>query len=208
MLHYYAVRILVDFWVSRPCCSIASLLKDLGGERITEWVNMGGQLMPAQDVEQLRHDIGSGGLASWEEIHGRYNQLWAAYPCEKQKHAFAVLCMLSGSGTINEKQWRTALDKCVRIQEFVRDQVFVSRKKDDDNTFRKATYRNDDEMNAIVGTADENSFVKQVRKETTVFAKTINTIKKNGLIRKTRQGDGKPCSSIRKNTQSSRSRAK
>jgi len=125
----------------------------------------------------LRRDIGSGGLATWDAVHDRYKVLWEHYPREKQKHGFAVLCFLHGSRAINEKQWVAALDKGVAIQEFVRDQVYISRKKDDENPFRKATYRNDAEMKATVGTVEDNEFIKQVRKETAAFEKSVAAIK-------------------------------
>ena len=45
------------------------------------------------------------------------------------------------------------------------EKVTESRAKDMVNPFRKATYRNEAEMVAAVGTLEDNSFVKQVRKE-------------------------------------------
>jgi hypothetical protein len=64
------------------------------------------------------------------------------------------------------------------VQEYVRDQVYISRKKDFDNPFRKATYRNMEEMTAAIGTIEDNGFVKQVRKETEDFRKAIDELKK------------------------------
>jgi hypothetical protein len=57
----------------------------------------------------------------------------------------------------------------VKIQNFVCDQVYASRKKDFDNPFRQTTFRNKAEMTAAFGTIDENSFIIQVRKETEEF---------------------------------------
>jgi len=66
----------------------------------------------------------------------------------------------------------------VKIQKFVCDQVYNSRKKDFDNPFRQATFRNMDEMNAALGTIEENSFIVQVRQETEDFEKLTEEIKK------------------------------
>ena len=38
-----------------------------------------------------------------------------------------------------------------------------ARQKDYENPFRRATYRNEDEMIAAIGTLDDNSFVKQIK---------------------------------------------
>jgi hypothetical protein len=99
--------------------------------------------------------------------------LWQAYPGEKQRHAWLTLCRLFGAESLTKEQWLAALDKTVKIQEYVSQQVYVSRKKDFDNPFRKATYRNMEEMTAAIGTVDDNSFVKQVRKETEDFRKAV-----------------------------------
>ena len=63
-------------------------------------------------------------------------------------------------------------------QEYVCDQVYVTRKKDYDNPFRQATYRNMDEMTAAIGTIDENSFILHVKQETEDFKLQAEEIKK------------------------------
>ena len=78
--------------------------------------------------------------------------------------------------------WNAALDEAVRIQEYVRDQVYVSRKKDYDNPFRQTTFRNAEEMKAVLGTAEDNSFVKQVQQETELF-------KQQGGVDRVARGD-------------------
>ena len=176
MLHYYAVRNLIAFLQANSQANFASMHKSLKGKRKVDWVNMGGQLVPASDVDQIRTDIASRCLASWEDIHQRYDQLWEAYPLEKQKHAYATLCDLYGVTELDKDKWFDALNKAVTIQEYVRDQVYISRKKDFDNPFRQATYRNTEEMTAAIGIIDDNSFVKQVRAETDQFKQVVAEI--------------------------------
>ncbi len=97
---------------------------------------------------------------------------------EKQKHAYAVLCELNCTSELTKEQWLSSLDKGVKIQEFVSEQVYISRKKDYDNKFHQATFRNKDEMTAAIGVVDDNSFVKQVRQETKEFKELVAEIKK------------------------------
>ena len=47
-----------------------------------------------------------------------------------------------------------------RIQQYICEQVYLSRKKDYDNIYRQATYRNQAEMEAAIGTIEDNSFVQ------------------------------------------------
>ncbi|MGA3287249.1 MAG: DUF4954 family protein [Bacteroidota bacterium] len=178
MIHYYAVKNLIEYLKTNSGSTFAAMCKILKGSRQIKWTNLGGQLIPEKDVDQIRSDIGSGKLAGWKDIHNRYNTLWQQYPLEKQKHAFASLCALLGTDDLTREQWNAALDRAVTIQEFICDQVYISRKKDHDNTFRQNTYRNIAEMTAAIGTIEDNSFIKQVRNETEEFKKYIEEIKK------------------------------
>lgn len=180
MLHYYAAKNLTDYLQANPTATFASMSDDLKGARETRWVNLGGQLMPEKDVNQLRADIGSGKLHSWDQIHQRYHQLWAAYPREKQKHAYATLCEVLGVRDLTPQDWHAALDRAVQIQQYICDQVYQSRKKDYDNPFRQATFRNQEEMIAAIGTIDDNSFIKQVRQETEAFRQMTEGLKNRG----------------------------
>ncbi|MHC4075514.1 MAG: DUF4954 family protein [Planctomycetota bacterium] len=178
MLHYYAVKNLMAYMQSNPQVSFSSMCQVLTGPRERQWVNLGGQLVSAGDADRIRSDIGAGKLNNWQEIHDRYDELWDAYSLGKQRHALASLCEILGAETVTKELWQTALDKAVEIQEFVRDQVYITRKKDFDNPFRQATFRNLDEMTAAIGTIEDNSFVKQIRSETEDFKKRIQEIKK------------------------------
>jgi hypothetical protein len=177
ILHYYATRNLMEFMKSNPKAKFSVLCTDLKSKRQKEWVNLGGQMMTKEDVDKLRSDIGSVKLKNWKEIHERYNELWVKYRIDKQKHAFATLCELYGAGHLTLADWNSALDKTVKIQKYVCDEVYNSRKKDFDNPFRKTTFRNADEMKAAFGTLEENSFIVQVRKETEEFIKLAEEIK-------------------------------
>ncbi len=178
ILHYYAVKNLLTYLNSNPKATFSSMCIDLKGKRETEWVNLGGQIMKRSDLDKLRSDIGSGKLDSWKKIHKSYDRLWEKYAFDKQKHAFAVLCDLYGREMITKSDWKSALDKAIEIQQFVCDQVYISRKKDYDNPYRQSTFRNMDEMTAVVGTADDNSFIVQVKQETKDFEKLIKAVKK------------------------------
>ena len=178
MLHYYAVKNLIEYMKANPEASFSSMSNALAGEREREWINLGGQLAPAEDVDLIRSDIRSGKLHSWEDIHLRYDAVWEGYIPARQRHAFATLCETLGSNSITCAEWFSALDKAVEIQELIRDQVYVTRKKDFDNPYRQSTFRNMEEMTAAIGTAEDNSFVKQVRSETEVFRNIVEEIKK------------------------------
>ena len=177
MLVYYGVTNLFGYLAVNPGSTLTRMAGDLAGPRETAWINMGGQLVPAAEVDRLRQQIGSGALASWDAIHRRYDELWEAYPRAKQRHAFAALCAILGAEKLTPAVWRAAVDRAVSIQRYIGDQVYASRKKDYDNPFRRMTYRSDEEMTAAIGTIDDNSFIRQVRAETGAFEKLAESMK-------------------------------
>ncbi len=174
MLHHYAVKNLLAYWKANPGTTVPSMAKALAGPRQEAWVNLGGQLVPAPDVHRLLASIKSGALAGWTEIHQAYDRLWQEYPLRKQQHALATLQALLGTQSLTPADWNAALDEAIAIQELIRDRVYLSRKKDYDDPFRQTTFRNPEEMRAVVGTPEDNSFVAQVRQETEAFRSAAN----------------------------------
>lgn len=178
MLHYYAIKNLMQYAKENPNDKFEDIAKKLAAQRVTQWTNLGGQLIPTPDVDNLRADIASGQLDSWQNIHDEYDNLWQKYTLDKTKHAFATLCHCLDTQTITSDQWASALDTAADIQQYICDQVYNSRKKDFDNPYRAATYRSPEEMNAAIGTIEDNSFVKQTRTETEQFKALVEDIKK------------------------------
>jgi len=178
MLHYYAIKNLLDYLKDHPEASLESMHRALRGKREKEWVNLGGQLIPGREVNRLRTGIGSGRLTTWEAIHKKYDAFNKAYPLTKQRHAYAALLCILNINKLTNDLWHKALDRAVEIQNYICDQVVASREKDFNNPFRQITYRNSDEMKAVVGTAENNDFVKQVKEETVQFKKVVSAIKK------------------------------
>jgi len=177
MLHYYSIKNIIDFMKSNNDIKLNEMCRQLSGDRVTEWLNIGGQIMTKVDLDQLRSDIRENELQDWTQIHNRYDTLWNKYPLQKQQHAFATLCNLLGTEIISQEQWIASLQKAEKIQEYISEQVYISRKKDYENSFRRATFRNNEEMNAAIGTIDENSFIKQIRVETEQFRKIVSEIR-------------------------------
>ena len=178
MLHYYAVKNLLEYMQANADATFGSMADALKGRRETRWVNLGGQLLAGADFDKLVSDIKSGKLAGWGDIHGRYDELWASYPQDKQQHAYATLDALMGG--LTAETWRSALDEAVDIQQFICDQTYGTRKKDYENPFRQITFASATEMEAVMGNPEKVSFVKQVREETEAFGVLVERVKQRG----------------------------
>ncbi|MEN8127537.1 MAG: DUF4954 family protein [Planctomycetota bacterium] len=179
MLLYYAVQNLLAYMQFNTSANFDSMKNALQENARRQWVNLGGQLVPAEEVDRLRTDIGKEKLSTWEAIHDQYDQLWRAYPLEKQRHAFAVLRDYY-DGQLEKEQWIDALNRSITIQEYIQYQVYASRKKDYDNPHTQANYRDTQEMQAVLGTPDDNGFVKQIRNEIELFKQTVEEITRRG----------------------------
>jgi len=169
MLVYYIAINLMQYVEKHPGWDCGSMHADLSGIRLTDWVNLGGQIMPSHSLDGLRKDINNGSLDAWAAIHNRYDQIWENYPLEKQRHAYSCLQEWAGIEKLTPSAWNNLMKKAMEVQQYMCDQVYESRKKDFDNPFRKATFRNNDELLATIGQVDDNPFIIQVRQETAAF---------------------------------------
>ena len=183
MITYYAVKTLLDYLKDHPETDMESIVNHMKGKRLRKWINLGGQTMPEEYADQLRADIRNGVLNTWDEIHHRYDELWKNYQTEKLRHAYFSLMFLykDDADVLTKEMWLENLEKAICIQRFICDQVYESRKKDYENEFRNATFRNEDEKIAVIGRIEDVGFVQQIREETEDFVKSIQEYIKKHL---------------------------
>lgn len=166
LIHYAVSSVINNEKGGEVCAEDIMNFTIAGSQQQPEWINLGGQLVQAGDLDALRKDICAGTLNSWEAIHNRYDELWNRYPSDKRAHALCALCSVFGTAAMTRELWMQALAHEERIQNGICEQVYLSRKKDHDNPFRSSTCRNADEAIAVYGTVGKNTFVAQLREET------------------------------------------
>ncbi|MHC1691988.1 MAG: DUF4954 family protein [Sphaerochaetaceae bacterium] len=127
------------------------------------FVNMGGQIASEKQILHLIDLIQENRFSSWEQIHGVYDTWWAAYPRAKACYALHTLHWLIGQDRIDPASWEQMIDRFCNLCDQNASEVYKTRKKDYDEPFRKITYRNAEEMAAVVGRAEDNQFVKESR---------------------------------------------
>ena len=148
MLVYYAMKYLTDKGENKelPPAELGN------GDRETRWINIGGQLVAGADMDNLIADVENGTLNSWNDIHGRLNDLWTnSYKKQRLSHAYHVLCTLAGSNTLDESLWKRYLSRYDSILAFIEEGKAKSRRKDDENPFRRMTYWDEAERMAVLG---------------------------------------------------------
>ncbi len=139
MLIYYAMK------------TVKGERSKVKGERLNDWLNIGGQLVAKADMEQLIADVESGAIGSWQQVHERMNALWETYPAQREAHAYGILCRLAGVDALTDDLWQQYQQRYTEIQKYIEEQKVASRRKDDVNPFRNMTYWDDAEREAVLG---------------------------------------------------------
>ncbi|MCL2210981.1 MAG: DUF4954 family protein [Treponema sp.] len=181
MLRYYAVKTVASFFDSRPGLDYSGLCELLDAsspkERIKDWVNAGGQIVPAFRVDELRKNIGEGKYKNWDEIHSVYDSWDEAYTLDKTCHAWASFAYIYGANkSLDAASFKKELAAVIEIRSWIESQIYESRAKDYHNQYKKATFRNDAEMELVLGKPEENSFIKLVQKESVSFKEMIERV--------------------------------
>jgi hypothetical protein len=144
------------------------------------WLNIGGQLIPTAEVENIKKHIKQGKVTSWDALHDFYASQSNIYHLQKLKHSLGCLHELE---SINlKKQGKPAfnklLDDAVTTNEWLTRGIYTSRAKDYTNPFRKLVYDSTEEMNAVTGALEDNSFIKQQQEEFRNFKNHVAALKK------------------------------
>jgi hypothetical protein len=155
-------------------------IDQLKSERLT-FENIGGQLIPTNDVANLLEQIRSGEIQSWDEVHQRYH-LWSkTYPLNKLKHALASLAEISGKPieTWDSDFIRTCLNDSLQMKTWIYEEIYRSRAKDYKNPFKQMVYDSYSEMETVIGKLEDNTFIRQQKEELNQYQEKISALLNN-----------------------------
>jgi len=181
LINFYAVTALLELIEKNKIKNTAALLSELPpAAKLLPWINAGGQLIPAAELDKLLQHTSSGKIKNWAAIHTFYKKQGNLYPTQKIQHALAALQSVYG---INLKKNKTALkqmlQQAIYTKEWMVKGIYDSRAKDYTNPFRKMVYENRHEMETVTGSLEKNSFIQQEQEGLIVFKKNIDSIIKN-----------------------------
>jgi hypothetical protein len=184
MIFYYGLLHLIKWIEENEVPSTERLIKELSSLNVRlQWLNVGGQLIPVEEVNALKDAIKNSQVNSWDELHNAYTLQGEKYLSQKMQHALISLFEVEAinASDINAAQLNNWLDKAVEITTSITHRISESRKKDYTNPFRKMIYDSQAEMNDVLGEFDKNSFVKHQQKELEQFKKRVEKIKTTQL---------------------------
>ncbi|MBZ4192088.1 DUF4954 family protein [Niabella beijingensis] len=180
MIAYYGTIRLIEHLQQTSDKTSAAVrgLFETAGER-TAWLNVGGQLIPEDQVRGLLHDIEANRLPEgWEQIHAFYQDQALRYPVLKLRHGLRALMEIADfkPGDIEAPMLRDLLAKAVEMKVWIEKSVYLSKEKDYENPFRKMVYDSKEEMEAVVGKLEDNQFINEQAEETIRFKKEIELL--------------------------------
>jgi hypothetical protein len=92
---------------------------------------------------------------------------------DKARHAWAVLALLNGGPVSGAELLKQELTSAIDIRRWISGQIYQTRAKDYRDPFRKATFRNDAEMEQVLGKPEDNSFVRLAPEESKRFEEMV-----------------------------------
>jgi hypothetical protein len=179
---YYGITQLLAHIQNHEIRSFQDLMQTLPQQpQRTEWLNMGGQLVPQEDVQQLIESIRNNTVKSWKEIHDVYRAFSNQYHEKKRQHAVAALLEISNvdSRAFTPAFFKHCLEEALATKAWMFENIYTSRAKDYQNPFRQMLYNNDTELEAVIGKLDDNSFIQSQEQELNAFQQQIKQVIQN-----------------------------
>ena len=174
----YFTKTITNYCLDNELSNWEKIDLELRNDKISEWVNVGGQLIKTADLDAIKQAICIGNINSWDELHNEYKKLGNQYPLDKARHAYAALSIVLTREVVflNKDTFIANLKEGLRINESLSKRTFESRKKDYENPFRQMVYDTNKEMEAVVGELDKNSFIEQTNKEAKDLIVKVETL--------------------------------
>ncbi len=144
----------------------------------TKWLNVGGQVIPEEKINDLFTLIKIGEFKTWAQVHTYYDECDRSYIEYKARYALYIL---------EELYSRELKDFTPEIfDDITADVAYVSmnmlsssissREKDYTDFFRSITFRNKEERDAVLGAFEDNSFLKTLRVSTDEFDSVLQKL--------------------------------
>lgn len=180
IVKYFATRTLMEFCqaLNKDHLDLDMIMRIRKLPLYTEWENVGGQIIPSAKVQELFENIKNGSISSWESVHQYYNLCACSYDQYKVRYALYLLEQLY-SRPIEEFSvdlYRNITDDVSIVAYDIYNASLKSREKDYTDYYRSMTYRNEKEMDIVIGPIGDNSFLQQLHVDTEKFTTDIKQI--------------------------------
>jgi len=142
------------------------------------WVNIGGQIIPEEELLKIIKKISAGTIKNWSDLHAEYDRAWADYPLQRRDHGiFCALEMHNKKiGELTDALVAELLTESLSQAQNMLKSAIDSRAKDFTNPFRQITFKSQEEMTAVVGTIKDNSFLNAFKRDTARYCREVRKL--------------------------------
>ena len=129
------------------------------------FVNLGGMPVSEHLIIDLINQVEEGKIVGWDELHNHVDSWADQYDKVKAIISLQSLQKLTRVATLEKENWDYLLRYFIQLCDSYEKEVLKSRKKDFENPFSKMVYRNNKEMEAVLGSVEQNSFIISTRQK-------------------------------------------
>jgi hypothetical protein len=181
LITYYGVTQLLRFVQEHKITRWEKFLEALPfrAKRL-DFANAGGQLIPQVSIDTLVKQIKAGKIKGWDEVHAFYKKNGELYAEQKLQHAFASLLEIKGltAKKFTREIFKGLIAETLTTAEWMTKAIYDSRAKDYYNDYRRMVYDSQEQMDAVLGSLDENVFINQQVDQLRLFRKQVEQITK------------------------------
>ncbi|MFT4095031.1 MAG: DUF4954 family protein [Niabella sp.] len=179
MLIYYCGIELMHFITEKNIDTAQALVQNLPPERQhIDWLNIGGQLIPKDEVNKLLNQIRNNDINSWAAVHHFYKEQSGHYSGFKLSHTIYILqeTFEKDISQIDTAFLKKLFSDTLEIKEWMTRGVYESKQKDYKNEFKNMVYDSKEEMESVLGAFANNSFIISQNEESASFKTRVEAL--------------------------------
>lgn len=180
IVKYFAARSLMEFCSSHKIkrLSASAVQKITAIDLYTKWTNAGGQIIPSKKVDELCAKIKTKKINSWQAVHAFYDACQESYCDWKARYSIYLLEQLYSRKIqdFTKEIFKDIIADVTVVSNDMLSDSYYSRKKDYDDPFRQMTYGDEEEMTAVLGSLNDNSFLRDLKAQTALFNERLNSL--------------------------------
>lgn len=180
IVKYFAARSLMEFCSSHKIkrLSASAVQKITAIDLYTKWTNAGGQIIPSKKVDELCAKIKAKKINSWQAVHAFYDACQESYGDWKARYSIYLLEQLYSRKIqdFTKEIFKDIIADVTVVSNDMLSDSYYSRKKDYDDPFRQMTYGDEEEMTAVLGSLNDNSFLRDLKAQTALFNERLKSL--------------------------------
>lgn len=177
VVKYFAARTLIEYCQRSGIAELTEkCLADISNIPLyTEWDNIGGQIIPKQKIQELFADIKSRKIQTWQEVHAFYDKCQTEYENYKARYSVYLLEQLYSRPikAFTPEIFKDIVGDVTIVSDEMYNSSLSSRQKDFTDYFRRMVYRSSQEMENVLGSAQSNDFLKELKITTEKFNRNV-----------------------------------